>query len=435
MSTGTATEKKPKLGKVDRLLAACKKKAKPDSDGRGTVAIIKPLVFKTDNLVPKLNAADLKRIVLSGSLIIELRVEMTGEVSKQHQKNDLFAVDVEKLVADWFASDVNLQIANMIDVLQQVDGTNIPTDQVQRAFENNCDGMSKHLSAKLQNLILQYLASNKAIKAQYRRYQVNCVSNVFINVVAIGAWIGVTAASWGATGPVAVVGIVRGCVGLGVDIYNMAIDAEEVIRDIEMYFNAIGVLMIEIDEDTVNPKASVAWNTAAEIGLGAIAGLLNVPVPSVSEIESKMTLLENKIEGIHVKRLKLGKEMAKLGAAIGDYERKVNENADGSVSDKKTQKKHLTKVAKFRDIRADFEHKAQRLFEDIKKDLVVQGEFTKQLETYKESQKSFSRKSRLVFGFATSIGLSVGTGGSNAEYGIAAMNECLTLAAQQIRDL
>jgi hypothetical protein len=435
MSTGSATSKKPKKGKVDRLLAVIGKNAEPDKAANKTTSIVKPLVFKTDSLVPQFNEAGLQRIVLSGSLVIELRVEMTGQIVKQHQKNDLFAVDVEKLVAGWFADDVNIQIANMTEVLKQVDGTNLPTDKVQRAFESNCTGVSKHLSDKLESVILQYLASNKAIKAHYRRYQVNCVSNVVINVVAISAWIGVTAASWGATGPVAVVGIVRGCVGIGVDLYNMAIDVQEVIRDIELYFNAISVLMIEIDEDTKNPKAAVAWNTATEVGLGAIAGILNVPVPSVSEIENKMSLLENKIKRIHLKRLALGKELTKLRAEIENYQNKINENAKASKSDRKDAEKHLNKVAKFNGIRESLFEKAERLYEDIQKDLAIQKEFDEQLATYKANQKSFSRKTRLVFGFATSIGLSVGTGGSNAEYGIAAMNECLILAVQQISDL
>lgn len=438
MSQGTATEKAPKAGKIDRFLAACGKKPNLESGESGdaaTVPVVKSLSFKTDNLVPKFNAANLQRIVLSGSLIIELRVELTGEMFKQHEKNDLFAIDVKKIADRWFGEDVDEQIRNMIEVLQEVDSTNIPAEQVQRALEINCDAMSKHLSINLQKKIAEYLASNKAIKAQYRRYQVNCVSNVFLNVVTIAAWIGVTAASWGATGPVAVVGIVRCCVGLGVDIYNMAIDAEEVIRDIKLYFNAVGFLMIEIDQDTKNPNAAVAWNTAAELGLGAIAGILNVPIPSVAEIESKMALLENKIKGIHVKRLELGKEMASLRKEIDEYEKKVNENVGDSEADQKTLKKHQDKVAAFRDIRANLEHKSERLFTDIEKDVAVQKDFQQQLDTFKANQKSFSRKSRLVFGFATSVGLSVGSGGSNAEYGICAMNECLSLAAQQIRDL
>jgi len=437
MSTDSATEKKPTAGKGDRFLAAIKLKPKRksgDSDGADTVPVFASLSFKTVNLVPKFNEK-VERIVLSGSLIIEVRAELTGEAYKQHEKNDLFDSDVKTIFERCFEGDSDEQVRNMIEVLQDLDATDIPVEEVQRALEINCNAMSKHLSTNLQKKIADYLASNKAIKAHYRRYQVNCFSNVFINVAAMAAWIAVTATSWGATGPVAVVGIVRGCTGLVVDIYNMAIDAGQVIREIKLYFNAVGALMIEIDEDTKRPKAAVAWNTTAEIGLGAIAGILNVPVPSVAEIESKMDLLENKLKGMHVKRLALGKEMANLRKEIDDYRKKIEENLDSSEFDEETLRKYLDKADKLADIHAKLKDKTKRLFEDIEADLKEQKDFEKQLKTYKDNQKSFSRKSRLVFGFATSVGLSVGSGGSNAEYGICAMNEVLALAVQQIRDL
>lgn len=423
------------MGKIDRFLSACGRSGKQDRAGDTIVIAENPLIFKTDNLVPKLNAANLQRIVLSGSLILEIKVNLVGEVDRQNKKNDLFASDVRTIAGKFFGDSVDSQIANMISVLREVDGTAIPLDKVQEAFEANCRGMSQHFSAQLEKHVADYMSSNKAIKANYKRYQINCVSSVAINVISIAAWIGVTASSWGATGPVAVVGIVRGCVGIGIEIYNMAIDAEELIKDIKFYFDTLDVLMIKIEEDTKNPKSAVAWNSATEIGLGAIAGLLNVPVPSVEQIGEMLGRLESKLQGIHVKRLALGKEMAGLKKSIADYAKRADENPADSDADQALQRKHKSKVLAFEGVYDDLHAKAELLYADIVRDIQVQKQFVERLAVYKENQKSFSRMSRPIFGFATSVGLSVGTGGNSAEYGIAAMNECLAFAAGEIRDL
>ncbi len=399
--------------------------------------LVKKLSFKTADLVPKLNSPKLKRLKLEGSLYIEVTAELTGEAYKQNEKNDLFEVDVKSMANGWFGPAIDQLVANMAKVLEDVDETKIPQAQVQTAFEKNCAGESQRLSIKLQGKIAEYIESNKAIKSAYRTYQVKVVHNIAMSVAVIVVSAVSTGVSWGATGPVAVVAIVRSTVGLGIEIANSCLSAGQVMEVIEGYFKVLGELMETIDtsNDTLQKqKAKIAKNTAKEGALGAIAGVLNIELPSVQAVEGKMELLENKLKGLHTDRLKFGEKLSETRREIDAYKKKIDENSKSPDFDAVRLKKHLGYVAEFSEQYKKLFEKTEHLLNKIREALVRQTEFTTQLNLYKESQKSFARKSKAVFGFATSVGLGVGSGSSSAEYCLGALNEVLGVIEGKVWD-
>jgi hypothetical protein len=395
----------------------------------------KTITIKTDNLAIKLNAlTNTDKFKLAGNLQIELKVKLTGESEKQNEKNELFAIDVEKIAHKHFDEDIEEIVAKMVTVLLALEKQDNPKAfaAFQETFEKTCKAYSDLLSTKLEKQVSDYIASNKAIKAAYRRYQVNCVTSLITNVTVIVTSIGVTAATWGATGPVAVVAIVRSCIDTGVQIYNMAIDARQVIEDIESNFNTLGDLMVIIDKNTKDPNSVLAKNSAFEAGLGAIAGILNFPLPTVAEVGKKMELLESKLQGIHVERLSLGKQMRETTKEIEAYDKKIH----APDFDKTKTKKYEGKITAFKVVHKKIFDRTEAMFYEVTASVKRQKEFDEQLEAYKNSVHSLARKSRAVFGFATSVGLGVGSSAGNAlEMALAGFNECLSLVAEQVRDL
>src|SRR5262245_23300511 len=219
------------MSKVDRFLNACHAGKKDKAGGaKGGAPQVKELTFKTHDLVPELNAP-LKQIKLGGARPITVTVKLTGEAYEKNEKNDLFESDVRRIANNALAAETKEVIAAMAKVLKAHDDANHPPDRVQKEFDLLCDDAGTALSLKLQDKVAEYIVSNRAIKRAYRKYQVRCVNDVFSDLAIIGTSIGLTAASWGTTGPVAVVAIVRSCVGVCRQVHDMAMSAWDVMEE------------------------------------------------------------------------------------------------------------------------------------------------------------------------------------------------------------
>lgn len=428
-------KKKSAKEKLDTFLSGFRKKSSDDGSSGGGGVESETLSFPSRDLVPMLNALNLQRLQLQGSLVFNVTVELSGETLKAKEKNALFKTDVGKIVRGHIAPLQKEYYDKMCEVLENCDtDPRIPIEQVQRAFGMTVDSMGERYSIQLQNLVVQYVQSNKAIKIAYRNYQVKCVVNVTQSVLVIGASIGVTAATWGATGPVAVVGIVRSCVKLGVDIYNMAIDADQVISNVEGLFNKLGSIMTEIDENTQDPKKVKLINSLKETGLGAVAGILNIPIPSVTEVKSQIELLGNKLNGMHVKRQAMGEEMAKIDKAVEKYKGEIEKHRKANDTDMDELEGYVKKAAKSLTLRQKLELDAEEMFQDTHAGVQRMREFEEQLKVYQGSISKWSMKSKLVFGFATSIGLGIGSADSGLEKGLAGLQEVLSTAQELISE-
>ncbi len=431
--------------KIDRVRKALRlgkgSNGSGDDATAGTIKTVEKMEFSTDNLVPLINdfaalamPGAQQALKLDGDLSIQITLTLDGEIGAQNDKNDLFRDHVTKIATPLLSihgPELRPYVDKMIEVLEILNadpGKAPPQDKVTRAYEAICAGIGKELSTKLEGLVNQYMASNKAIKAAYRRYQVKCVHDVLIDVLVIASSIGVTAASWGATGPVAVVAIVRSTIGLGVKLGEMAMSAGQTIGVIEAYFTAVGSLMTVLDNNEgkaeaarSNASAAFAKNTAIETAMGAIAGITNLPIPSVSKIGELLGTLENKLKGLHVSMLNMGKEMTKTRKRAERYAAKIGER---TKSDPKFNSKgHLELVQECMASHAKMKAGADQLFEKISAYLGRQGAFQSQLQLYKSSQAKWSRGSSKLFGFATSLGLGLGSSGSGAEFGLTVFNE------------
>ena len=333
-------------------------------------------------------------------------------------------------------------VATMVERLERwntVEGTAPPQSAIAAAYADLCGKLGQALSAKLTRMVNEYMESNKAIKAAYKRYQVKCVHDVAMDIVVIAASIGVTAASWGATGPVAVVAILRSTIGLGVKLGEMAMSAGQTIGVIEAYFEAVGTLMTVIENDegkseAIKAKAQAAFakNTLVEVATGAIAGITNFPIPSVSKLSGLLGTLESKLKGLHVEMLNLGKEMTKTRKRAERYAAKIGERAKSDP--KFNSKEHLELVQSCMESHAAMKAAADKLFNKIVRYLGRQAAFAQQLQLYNDSQAKWSRGSSKVFGFATSLGLGLGSAGSGAEFGLTVFNEIGAVVEGKLAD-
>lgn len=415
-------------GKVDRFLNACHVGKKDKAGGaKGGAPQVKELTFKTHDLVPELNG-QLDKLKLGGSRQITVRVKLFGEVLEKHEKNDLFEGDVRRIANNALATETKDYFESIATFLKAREKAGQPSDEVQRAFDSVCDDVGVALSLSLQDKVAEYVQSNKAIKRAYRRYQVRCVNDVVSDLAIIGTSIGLTAASWGTTGPVAVVAVVRSCVGVCRQVHDMAMSAWDVMEVIEQYFKALGDVMDAADTDQRTK------NTALEVGIGAIAGLLNVELPSVAAIEEKMKLLDDKLRGVHARRIETGKEIAKLRLAIDAYGKKIEENKDNPKYAKDKLAKHEAKRDRFRAVREALIESAEDMYKNVLKAISNQKDYEAQLKSYKDNVSTRALKARLVFGVATTLGLAAGAGSSGLAKALVAASEALRVAEEVLEE-
>jgi len=487
-ATPTAKAAAPESkGKMDRFLAAVslggkskpdKKDAKDKKDAslsQPEMQISRPIMaasdgvrktgrsFKTADFAPKISA-NLTRIKLTGPLLIEVRMEFAGEAYKQNEKNDLFVDDLLKIANNILVGKIDKYVDDMTKHLAMLDtDTTValpPPQVIQKGFEAFCMAAGKQLSAEMQNLVTRYVESNKAIKAAYRSYQVKCVSQIVTGFTVIVGGIAATAASFGATGPVAIVAIFRTAVGLGQAVWEMTKDADTVMRDIEDTFIALDKMYVKIDdlrekakaedeEDKKNNKPkdpnkdkerqkkedhAYYLNSAVEAGVGVLAGLLNFDFPSVETLKKKLDTFDNKLNGIHVERLSLGETAKEAQSEIERYRAKIKKEKNETNVDKQKIARAEKQIANFEQAQVDLKKHAETMFTDIVKALARKKEFEDNLETYKKSMMKYSGKTRMVVGFATAIGLGVGSGAGSVEQGLNGLNECLGFAKEQLEE-
>lgn len=165
---------------------------------------------------------------------------------------------------------------------------------------------------------------------------------------------------------------------------------------------------------------------------GAIAGITNLPMPSVSTISTLMGDLENKLKGLHVEMLNMGKEMTKVRKRAERYEAKIAERS--KTEPNFDAKAHLELVADCKAEHAKMKQAADGLFDKIVAYIGRQGEFQIQLDLYKKSQAKWSRGSSKLFGFATSLGLGLGGAGSPAEFGLTVFSEIGSVVESKLAD-
>jgi hypothetical protein len=430
------TVAQPKNAKMDRLLDAIglSGKSKPARNSPSSILQQEEWTYRTEDLAPEVGSG-LTRIQLIGELVIEVRVTLTAEGSAQNKKNDLFATDVQKIVKAFLAKKKSAEAAHMAKVLSDVDqNSQISQRQVQQTFEKYCVAVGNLSSVELTNQVNSYISSNKAIKIAYRTYQFKCFTTVVTSTVAIAGGIAATAASFGATAPVAIIAIVRSCVGMGQAVYEMTKSADAVMKDIEDTFITIDAIYTKIDSNTKNPEWAKALNSAVEAGIGVLTGLLNFQFPSVETIKEKLKTLENKLAGLHVQRQNIGKEITAAKSAIEKYRQEVEKQRNGPVSDLKKIALANANIKIFEEACVRLREAAETMFKDISAAIVRQAEFKANLKTYKASMYKYVGKTSMVVGSSTALGLGVGAGGNGIEQGLGGLVECLNFLLERIKD-
>lgn len=384
--------------------------------GEACVATTKEVKITSGDLVPRVNK-ELKYLGLKNSLSVDWTVELTGEAYENSEKNELFETDVRIMaghITDELVERLTTALKKINDNIQKnIDyraGIAIPSQEdVQTMVAKLCEMWGHECRKELEQDILEYMRSNKAIKKQYRRYQIRCVHSVAMNVVAIVGGIATTAASWGATSPVSVVAILRSCAGLGIDIFHMTLDAGQTVTMIEKHFNVLKHIMDTKHDD----KTTVYLNTAKEAGIGALAGILNIKLPSVAAVKEDINLLHNKVAGLHVKRQDYGKKLAEITEKIKAYEARIAECQEPGKEISEAQlKKHHAYAKEFEQQHQKLTGKAEILFKYIFDVVQRITEFEGQLKAYEANQKTWAQGAKPVFGFVTSLGLA-GGGGSD----------------------
>jgi hypothetical protein len=443
----TAPQKVAKKSTAERFLSACspgkisstiqgmvpgrgdKKGASPID--QGVSAPFKPAVnpsqvsktekVATKNLVPQFNNLGLERIVLTGKLVFEVTIELTGEAYETSEKNDLIMKDLKTVAINNLGKLVDEQIKNTEAVLKSCDKSDIPVEHIQLALLKNCEATSAILSVKMQQLIVAYIESNKAIKAAYRRYQIGCVSSIVTSISVVVVSIVVTGVTWGATAPVAVVGIVRSCIQIGVKVYQMAIDAQQVIDQIHLYFKALDAVLEEINAADKDASSTKFKNSAKDAGLGVLAGLTGLPFPTVEQIKDDAGLLESKLQGIHTNRLAMGEEMAKSRKEISEYKKKLVELRSKPDHDKKKIAKYEEAIKVCEASIGKFDKQTDEMYADVRRYIDEQKIITKKLDVYKSIVGKWNRHASQVTGFVVGLALDLGSTGGGLETGLAAV--------------
>ena len=431
----TAAPTKP--SKIDRFLSAVRMGKSPSvTDATAvTVPVTERIAYSTDNLVTKLNASGLKRIKLTGSLVFSFEAEISGKVLKAKQSNALFEKDADKIASAWIGTAIDELVVNMGKVLRDVDeNSSIPEAVVQAVFEKYCTGENARLSSKYGALLNDYVASNKAIARSYREYKIKAISSIAQHISVAIVSVVITGVTWGATGPVAVVAVVRGCAGIGVEIYKYAIDANRVIKDIENTLTILGRCMTAIADGASGKGKKIAVNTTFEAAMGAAGGILGVPLPSIKSLGDWLELLEVKLKEMHLKRQKLGVRMQELTVVENEYGAKLKEFRTTGSLPAEVIKKHEAYIDKAKSKRGEMMVVAEAAFQNMGPLLARQKDFEAQMQLYLKSVQKWSLSTRPVFGFATSVGLAVGSSDSGLEKGLSFMIETMAFVKETWMD-
>jgi hypothetical protein len=397
-----------------------------------TAESLEELMFKSEDFVSALGKMGWKRIKLQGQLYIECKITLTLTIYEQYKNNAVVAKDIKDNIAQKeFDQNVNSVLDNIKTALAHLDEKYQGEDAelsayVPFALKSICDSQERLIKKKIEDRIARYIETNKGIKKAYKHYRCDCIFKVVTNVISISGSAAVTGLSFGATGPVAIVAISRSCVDLVWSSIEMWMDVKTLIKEIEAYLKTVEELTKAAKTD--NDTLTKALDITREVTLEAIAKVLSVRLPTVTEVSGKLKSLIAKIQGIIVTRLECGEKIHQLQVEIARY------SEDANDLDSEKLKKREEKVKRLTETRMKIESKAAAMFELILSARDKHHELEERLEVCKTSKhlEKWGELSGTIVGAGTSLALSGAGGDGDMQHVVELLNECANIVKDEV---
>jgi hypothetical protein len=434
---------KGKPGKVDRVLNAIslgqvsKSKNAPDPKREVTKRLI-------DIDVASLGAMNqFKYFQFPAAMMLTVDVTLREDAYDRAMKNANFVPDLTRHSKDIAWKGLQPMIATLQDADKHFDeiatkGTDAEkakmTENLAQALgtiNQRIREIGRMTAVEVGNNVEPILRAHAGAKSDYKRYQVKCASNFFTSAVVILGGIGATAASFGAAAPAAIVAITRECVSIGVQIHNMAVDADQVTEEINLEFKALEKLFGKMADIDGSNKIKKLKQSVKEVGLQAISAVLKFPIPSVADCKKRIALLLDKLNGIDVKRGDFGEELAKL--------QQRTKELSGLATDPNYPAEKRAKIPEKIKSAEDCGKKITGAVEDMRQAIRLgvanHEQFAKNLKIYEDGLSSWTEHAGTVVGFTVDVGLGIASGDSGIERGLNALVAVEQLAVEKMNEL
>jgi hypothetical protein len=278
-------------------------------------------------------------------------------------------------------------------------------DEIQRAQEE----ISKDLVEVVEKSIEVFIGDKQRLKA----YRIKAFAKVVTGVIVIGGSVAITAVTWGATSPAAVVGIARSTAAIVQTVATLAASASSYAKLIELDFKVLDSVITKLKNDQ-SDKARKLKNDAKEVGLAAIASLTGIQTPSVKTCGERIDTYRTKITELEVESKKLGPKIYELidsNTALSDEIEAMQPGPERAKLEKLFAKSGPT-LTKLLDHVADLNVGIQTGHNQDR-------EFRERFEKFEKARHKWTEWAGTVFDFAIDLGLGLTSSAEALDKGLA----------------
>lgn len=251
-------------------------------------------------------------------------------------------------------------------------------------------------------------------KKEYTSYKVKSAGKIILGVVGVASSVAAIGASMGAASPVAIISLVRSCIGLAQDVAKVALEAKSIEK-------LIRVDVVVLTKAFAKNKDNKALQNVKEVALAGIAVILGVDTPTINNCAGRIELYHNKITG-------LKKDHEKFAGAIYkvmDLQDSLKDKMAKAGKDLKSfdkLKKSLEAAEKTLDgILKDVTHIGERIEKGEKRYDFYKG----YIEALKGGVSSWTKYAQTALGLAFDLGTGVGTAAGGIEKGLEALKDIM----------
>jgi len=290
------------------------------------------VIYKMD-LWPKVKEKYMPQMLTIDKILVEVTFPSDPKLQAIFKNDPLLYQKLQDKINAYMTGNVVNNLGNIVKKLDPQAVAAAKTDDMEEMlkildkFQETANGYARSASTMAARQADKEWMNLCRTKTEYQKYKIVAGAKLTAGTVGLATGVGMTIGSTVATvatgGAAAVgtwysltmgiAGILKSSVGLGKEIYNLAISADKVQKKI---IKSLGILQADylgiIKGKKVHPGLSKSKIGATEVGLEAVRSFVGASMTTISECDRMNGQFHDKLNGIDLKSHELSKKLEKV---------------------------------------------------------------------------------------------------------------------------
>jgi hypothetical protein len=261
-------------------------------------------------------------VELPKTLWIDIELELDDEAFKIFSRDSVWIARLsEKSLAAAKGTVPDLAKAILVAEKAAKDLTTKEAEALEKKLNATIDKLMedarKSMGGAAQKWIDDYLKANKELV----KFRVRALAKIGVTVGAVAGGIALSGASMGALSPVAMIGLVKGCITVANELLKVGATVDMTMKKVQVSLKALKLIMLKAQKDPSVigqiESRGIKVKAVAEIGLNMLSKATAIPLPSMKECDNQLDELRARISELQKKSHGLSE---KVNAAMDSQE-------------------------------------------------------------------------------------------------------------------